>query len=239
MIGRAVFAISVVLVVILLVSCFHRYDEWSFGDFVAFESFHTRATFTVWRPKHWHNGTVDLWDEYSEDMSPMSIMLSVLGGISNCFGWLQQHFVLDIVLLLSFGVSDHMSRLVEIIQDENTSLDAKWEEYNKMRKWSGKLNVAFQYFLPLAHISNLFLFSYFLLGGFLKAGVVYIILVGAKVVKILLSYGVASATANKVVKYPLSLAECMLTLLIEFYSCNNNFSGFVEQNNSELDSYNL
>lgn len=87
---------------------------------------------------------------------------------------------------------------MEIIQDNDASLDMKWEEYEKMRKMSGRINAAFQYFLPLAHVNNLFLFSYFLLAGFLKIRLVYIILLGAKVGKILLTYYVASGTAYKV-----------------------------------------
>lgn len=196
--GRVLFAVSLALVSVLLISEFYRNGEWSFRGFVALEYYYTRATYTIWRPQQWKNGTAELWADYLDDATPTSVTLGVLGGISSCFGWLQEHIVLDVMLLLNFTLSQHMSRLITVIQDDHASLDLKWEEYEKVRRLSEQMNVAFQYLLPLSHINNLFLFSYFLLGGYMKTRMVYIILLGAKVGKILLTYFVASATAFKV-----------------------------------------
>lgn len=190
-------AISVILVAVLLISGFGRSETWSLHHYVGIEAYYTRATFSVWKPKEWNNGTDTLWQK-SFDASPTSIVLGLLGTIANCHGWFQEHVLLDIVFLLSLVVSGHMSRLIRIIEDESMSLDRKWEEYDKMRKLSDKINTTFQYFLPLSHINNLFLLSYFLLGGFQKIRTVYIILIGAKVAKMLLTYCITASTARKV-----------------------------------------
>lgn len=186
------------LVALLLISGFHTYEEWSVGDFIGVESFYARATLSVWKPKEWSNGTEKLWQE-TFNTSPASVAIGVVAGIAKCCEWLQEHIVLDILLLLSLGMRGHMTRLIRIIQDENASLELKWEEYDKMKLASSKINATFEYFLYLAHVNNLFLLSYFLLGAFDEdTQTVYLILFAAMVGKILVMYHVASATAHKV-----------------------------------------
>lgn len=188
------------LVAVLFGSGFYRYEEWSIGDFIGFESYYTRATFTVWKPKQWRNGTATIWEEFSEDASIMSVTLGVVGATANFFGWLQEHAVLDIVLLLIVAMNQRMSRLIRIIHDDDATIDTKWEEYESMRKSSNKVNTTIQYLLPLAHISNLLLVSYFLLGGYKRFGYMYVCMLGAKMTKILATYWIAAATAHKVTR---------------------------------------
>lgn len=196
--ARRLFTLTIVLVVFVLISRFHRWGEWSISDFVGFESFYTRATVSVWSSKAWRSGRDRLWDEYNADTAPLSIVFSVFGAIAGSFGWIQEHMLLDIVLMLNLAMKQHMSKLIRIIQDKNVSADRKWEEYEKAKNLSNKINDTFQYFLPLAHLNNLLLFSYFLLGAITRTGYVVSFLLGMKAVKILVTYYVASATAHKV-----------------------------------------
>lgn len=197
--ARALWTISVVMSVALVASKFHRYEEWSFAGFIGFESYYTRSTFSVWKPTNWSNKTQDMWDEYRVDVSPVSIVLGVLGASATFVGWLQEHIPLDVTLLLSFSVRQHVSRFVRIIQDENVSQDKKWEEYEKIQNLCDTVNDTFQYFLPLTHLNNLLLISYFLLGAIQRNGYVFTVLLGLKSLKILVAYCVASATAHKVI----------------------------------------
>lgn len=195
----ALVGISIMLVAIQLLSGFYAYEEWSFEDFISVESYFTKSTVTVWKPNEWNNGTEKAWQE-AFDITPTSIVFGVFAAIANCTGWLQEHILLDILLLLSLGLRERMSRVIRIIQDENASLDLKWEEYEKIKKASACINTTFQYFLPLSHVNSLLLLSYFLLGAYNKIRTVHLILLAAKVVKIILMYYVAAATANKVSK---------------------------------------
>lgn len=180
---------------------FRADGEWTFSNYIGIQSYFFKATFLVWNPAHWRNKTDDLWED-SFDESPISVTLGVLGAIVNWYGWLQEHALLDIVLLLSVAVTQHMSKLIRHIEDEDENLDAKWTEYEELKKSCTKINYTFQYFLPLAHVNNLFLLSYFLLRVYeRKARRVYIVLHGFKVVKMMLTYYITSAAAHKVSKY--------------------------------------
>lgn len=202
MTGKALCVISLLLVAVLLAAGFRHNEEWSFQQFIGIESYLFKATFFVWNPSNWKNKTDDLWED-SFDQSPLSVTAGMLGAIVNCYGWLQQQVLIDIALLLSFDMTQHMSRLIGLVKDENASLDMKWTEYEELKKSSNKINDTFQHFLSLAHVNNLLLFSYFLLRVYYrKSSSVYILLHGVRVAKIILTYCINSSTAQKVIVTP-------------------------------------
>lgn len=151
MTGYALCLFSITIAIIRLISDFQYYGQWSMEDFVGVHSYFLKATFTVWNPRSWQNGTNRLWNEPWEDPSPMSITVGVISGVMHLYAWMQEHMFIDIVLLVSFSMQQHMTRLVRVIQDDNGYLDAKWEEYEKLKNISNKINAALQYTLPLTH----------------------------------------------------------------------------------------
>lgn len=216
----------------LLIAGIRTFGEWSISDFIGDHAYYMRATFTVWNPSHWHNKTGDLFDS-SFDASSISVSLGILDAIVNCFGWLQEQVLLDVALLLGFAVAQHMSRLIHLIEDDNVSLDAKWTEYEELKKSCNKINDTFHYFLSLVHINNLFLSSYFLLRIYNREmWFVYVLLFAAKVVKIVMTYYISAATANKV--------DGVLMFQINNEIDNSKItslyvSGYIEQVDPELD----
>lgn len=198
MIGWALFITTLVVIGFMLIAGFRPYGQWSVNDFVGTHSYFLKATFIVWNPAHWKNKTDDLFQD-SFDGTPLSVSFGVFDAVVNCLGWLQEHVLLDIALLLSFSFSQTIARLLRHIQDEDASLDAKWGEYEEIKKASNNINRTFQYFLALAHVNNLFVLSYFLLRLYDgKTRFVNILLQGVKVAKIVLTYYFTSAAAHKV-----------------------------------------
>lgn len=201
MAGQGLCIVSVVLTTLLLIAGIRAFGEWSLSLFTGHHSYVMSATFTVWNPTHWKNKTDELF-ENSFDGSSMSVSLGILDAVVTFFGGLQEEVLLDISLMLSFGVAQHMSRLIRLIEDENASLDTKWTEYEELKKSCNQINHTFQYFLPLAHINNLFLFSYLLLRIYnRKIWFVYVLLLVAKVAKVVATYYITAVTANKVDEY--------------------------------------
>lgn len=163
-----------------------------------------------WSTSIFESHTDDLWEQiYNGPFNSSYIAPGVCGAVINICGWLQEHMLHDLLLLITWCMHGRMLKLVETLHVDTSDFDEQWKEYQQVKSSFNKVNDALGIILPLGHVNNMLLTSYFVLDGFEQQKYIRAITRALQVATIGWTYYLASKISRKVILVTYLRAFCL------------------------------